>query len=48
MNRPAEPTPYTSHSRRTNRRRTVLIVIVAIAAVAVGLALHVTGVLPPG
>lgn len=47
MNTPAEPTPYRQHGRRTGRRRTVLIVIAAIAVVAIGLTLHVAGVLPP-
>jgi hypothetical protein len=47
MNTPAEPTPYRPHGRRTSRRRTVLIVIAAVVVVAIGLALHVAGVLPP-
>jgi hypothetical protein len=44
MNQPADPSPY---GRRTSKRRTVLIVLAAVVVVAIGLALHVAGVLPP-
>jgi hypothetical protein len=47
MNEPADPTPYRPHDSRTSRRRTVLIVLAAIVLVAIGFALHLTGVLPP-
>lgn len=47
MNEPAGPTPYRPYGRRTSRRRTVLIVLSAVVVVAIGLALHVAGVLPP-
>lgn len=46
MNGPTDPTPYRPHGRPT-RRRTLLIVAAAIVVVAIGLALHLTGVLPP-
>ncbi|MEU5939662.1 hypothetical protein ABZ807_10775 [Micromonospora sp. NPDC047548] len=47
MNEPTEPTPYRPDGRRAGRRRTVLIVMAAVVVVAIGLALHLTGVLPP-
>ncbi|HEX5997572.1 MAG TPA: hypothetical protein VFY84_20730 [Jiangellales bacterium] len=47
MNGPADPTPYRPHGKRTSRRRTVLIVLAAIVVVAIGLTLHLTGVLLP-
>ena len=43
---PDDRTPYRPDGR-TNRLRTTLIVVAVILAVAVGLALHVAGVLPP-
>ncbi|WP_345042350.1 hypothetical protein [Streptomyces sannanensis] len=46
MNTPSEPTPYRAN-RRMSRRRIVLIVITAVVVVAIGLTLHVAGVLPP-
>lgn len=43
-----EPTnPYGQQSRQASRRRTLIIVIGAIVAVAVGLTLHLAGILPP-
>jgi hypothetical protein len=47
MNGPVEPTPYRPYGRRTSWRRTVLIVTAAIVVVAIGLTLHLAGVLPP-
>jgi len=44
---PDNRTPYRPDSR-TNRGRTTLIVVAVIVLVAVGLTLHLTGVLPPG
>lgn len=47
MNRPAEPTPYRTDAARSDRRRTLLIVAAVILVVAVGLTLHLAGILPP-
>ncbi|WP_018385908.1 hypothetical protein [Wenjunlia vitaminophila] len=41
------PTPYQTTGGRTNTRRTVLVVVAAVAFSAIGLMLHVVGVLPP-
>ncbi|MBX7266369.1 hypothetical protein KIF24_10265 [Micromonospora sp. Llam7] len=43
---PDDRTPYRPHGR-TTRLRTTLIVVAVIVLVAVGLTLHVAGVLPP-
>ncbi|MFA1538842.1 hypothetical protein [Actinomadura monticuli] len=43
---PDDRTPYRPDGR-TNRLRTTLIVVAVILVVAVGLTLHLTGVLPP-
>lgn len=42
-----EPTPYLPGGRRASRRRNLLIVLAAVVAVAVGLGLHLAGILPP-
>jgi hypothetical protein len=45
MNQPTS-SPYSAESRRV-RRRTMMIVIGAAVALAVGVTLHLAGILPP-
>lgn len=47
MNPSANETPYRSGDRAQRRRRTILLVVAAVIVVAVGLGLHLAGILPP-
>jgi hypothetical protein len=47
MTQPDDRTPYRPNGPGGTRRRTTLLVVATVLAVALGLALHLAGVLPP-
>lgn len=47
MAQPEDRTPYRPNGTRARSRRTTLIVVAVMLAMALGLTLHIVGVLPP-